>query len=455
VVVVSLVGGLQPAAGQAASDPILAGFQQPPPSARPRVWWHWMNGNITQDGIAKDLDWMRRVGIGGMQNFDASLFTPQIVEDRLVYMSEEWQEAFRFAAARAAAEELELGIAGSPGWSETGGPWVPPEDGIKKVVWSETLIEGGRRFDGRLATPPMVTGPYQSLPAEGALGLAREGQAPLKFYSDIAVLAVPVAAAESLADVELRDGQGRLLDRDLLSDNDLEQVVDLGTGTPLQPALLHARFPEPSQVRSATLFMLDESPSFGDRYFRPALEARIDGTWRRLATFDLAPVPTTVAFAEVHASEFRVVFSPYTGPRRPVMAATAPGAVIPEFIKPVAGPAAAKIAEFTLSGQLHVDRFEAKAGFSLVNDYFALGTSAPADEQGADSNRVIDLTARTKPDGSLDWKPPKGNWRVLRFGWSLTGKTNHPATAEATGLEVDKLTAKPWAAAALSRHAGA
>jgi len=47
------------------------GFQNPGFEARPRVWWHWMNGNITPDGIRKDLEWMLRVGIGGVHNFDA------------------------------------------------------------------------------------------------------------------------------------------------------------------------------------------------------------------------------------------------------------------------------------------------------------------------------------------------------------------------------------------------
>src|SRR4051794_1138371 len=63
------------------------GFDVPPASARPYVWWHWMNGNITVDGIRKDLDWMRSVDIGGVQNFDVSLSTPTIVDRRLVYMS--------------------------------------------------------------------------------------------------------------------------------------------------------------------------------------------------------------------------------------------------------------------------------------------------------------------------------------------------------------------------------
>jgi hypothetical protein len=65
------------------------GFQNPPDSAKPRVWWHWMNGNITQEGNKLDLEWMKRIGLGGFQNFDAALATPQIVEKRLVYMTPE------------------------------------------------------------------------------------------------------------------------------------------------------------------------------------------------------------------------------------------------------------------------------------------------------------------------------------------------------------------------------
>src|SRR6516164_1861655 len=72
--------------GQQADDPLLAGFQNPPDSAKPRVWWHWMNGNITKEGIKLDLEWMHRIGIGGFQNFDASLGTPKLVDQRLVYM---------------------------------------------------------------------------------------------------------------------------------------------------------------------------------------------------------------------------------------------------------------------------------------------------------------------------------------------------------------------------------
>ena len=73
------------------------GFKNPPQSARTRVWWHWMNGNITKEGIKKDLLWMHRIGLGGFQNFDAGIDTPPIVEKRLVYMDEGWKDAFAYA----------------------------------------------------------------------------------------------------------------------------------------------------------------------------------------------------------------------------------------------------------------------------------------------------------------------------------------------------------------------
>ena len=101
------------------------GFLNPPASARPRVWWHWMNGNISQEGIKLDLEWMHRVGIAGFQNFDAALSTPQVVNKRLAYMTPEWKDAFKYATTLADQLGMEEAIAGSPGWSESGGPWVP------------------------------------------------------------------------------------------------------------------------------------------------------------------------------------------------------------------------------------------------------------------------------------------------------------------------------------------
>ncbi|HEY1313948.1 MAG TPA: glycosyl hydrolase, partial [Steroidobacteraceae bacterium] len=176
------------------ADPLAREFLQPPNSAAPRVWWHWMNGNITKEGVQLDLAWMKRIGIGGFHNFDASLGTPQVVEQRLAFMTAPWKDAFAYTVTLAQQLGLEMAIAGSPGWSETGGPWVAPKDGMKKVVWSETQVPGGKRFRGTLPRPPGITGPFQSKRAEFLNFGGGEQIPPPEFYADSAVIAyrIPV-----------------------------------------------------------------------------------------------------------------------------------------------------------------------------------------------------------------------------------------------------------------------
>ena len=94
-----------------------------------------MNGNISTEGIKLDLEWMHRVGVGGVTIFEGAINTPQVVPHRLIYMTPEWKQAFQTAVTTARAMNMEVAIASSPGWSETGGPWVPAsagheEDGV-------------------------------------------------------------------------------------------------------------------------------------------------------------------------------------------------------------------------------------------------------------------------------------------------------------------------------------
>ena len=128
-----------------------AGFVNPPHESRPMVLWHWMNGNVTKDSIRKDLLWMRDIGLSGFFLFDAAYSTPQVVDTLLPYMSEGWKDAFRHAVALADSLGLEVGIASSPGWSLTGGPWVSEDDAQKKLVWSATPVRG--HYRGALPSP--------------------------------------------------------------------------------------------------------------------------------------------------------------------------------------------------------------------------------------------------------------------------------------------------------------
>lgn len=429
----------------AVSDELETAFRDPPMEARPRVWWHWINGNITEDGLIKDLAWMKQVGIGGAQAFDVNLQSPQIVDQRLVYMTPAWKAAFKAAAGEADRLGLELAIASSPGWSETGGPWVPPADGMKKLVWSELSIEGGKTSVRLPPPPPAVTGPYQSIAAKSGTNSTineRVPDVPAPFYRDVAVLAMPVANAVNVKPPSYADGAGHAIDATLLTDSDLETGADLVKAAK-GPTVLQIGYPQPRTIRSITLFVPDGAGKFIGANLKARLETETaDGQWLSVSEIPMSRVPTTLAFAPVTARNFRVSFQEVSS--LPRITQPPAGVDLSALAAGFSGGKASKsirIAELVLSQQDRVNRVEAKAGFDVVPDYLALDAGVP-NSIGIDPAKVIDLTDRLQPDGTLNWSAPTGHWRIIRFGYSLVGTMNHPAPFEATGLEVDKYDAQ-------------
>ncbi|HUB78813.1 MAG TPA: glycosyl hydrolase [Bryobacteraceae bacterium] len=388
-------------------DPLARGFLDPPESARPRVWWHWMNGNISKEGIKLDLEWMKRVGIGGFQNFDASLNTPQVVDHRLVYMTPEWKDAFRYAATLADQLGLEMAIAGSPGWSETGGPWVKPGQAMKKLVWSETRVEGGKPFAGSLAQPPTVTGPYQDIPRGGAT---------TSFYADAAVIAYRAPAGDQPLVPSNITTSGTRMDSSALARGDGENVLFLPATDSKDGSWMQFEFAQPQRVAAVTL----AASALGTR----DLSMSDDGAeFQVVASIpNGGAVPRTVSFRPVSARYFRVAFH----------SAPPPGGGTPTF----AGPQV-RLTQLSLYAGARVNRAEEKAAFATAPDLYAFPT--PPIDYAILKQDVIDLTAQMHPGSVLDWTPPAGHWVVLRMGYSLTGARNSPASPEATGLEVDKL----------------
>ncbi len=419
------------------ADDLADGFQNPPQSARPRVWWHWMNGNVTKDGIEKDLDWMARMGIGGVQNFDANLATPQIVPQRLPYMTPLWKEAFAHAVRTADAKGLEFAIASSPGWSETGGPWVKPEDAMKKLVWAETTVRGGRRVTGTLPQPPATVGPFQNAPLAPTFGGSGGSKKLDPLYRDVRLLAYPAKPA-SLPRPQMQLGDGTVIDAAALDDGDLNTTADIATGTVDQPGTLILDYGKPVTVRAANLFIPNAKPVFGDYFYHPTLEAEQGGEWRQIGDFPMSEAGTTIAFPAVTARRFRVAVRRNQAPRGHELGDAAPGAIAIDFSVQPSKPRLA-IGSLQLSAEPRLDRFEAKAGFTVVRDYTTLPAGSSSTAGSVDPSKVLDISSHLRPDGTLDWVPPAGSdWRILRLGYSLLGKTNHPATKEATGLEVDK-----------------
>lgn len=171
-------------------------FNDPPVNTRPYVWWHWMGPNFSKEGITKDLEAMRNMGIGGATIFNIASAVQESHVPILnnpwpnqTYRSTAYWEAVKHAANEAKRLGLELGLHNTAGYSTTGGPWVTEEKGMQKLVWSKTESRG-RKINLQLPKP--------ELPVFEGWGSTKERA---KFYKDIAVLAVPASQQKTTSNI--------------------------------------------------------------------------------------------------------------------------------------------------------------------------------------------------------------------------------------------------------------
>lgn len=178
-----------------AAIPLDAGFREPPPEARPWVYWFFMDGNWSRAGITADLEAMRTAGLGGGLMVEVDVGIPR---GPVKFMSPEWQELFRFAVKEAERLGLQLALNAGPGWTGSGGPWVKPEQSMQHLVASETNAAGPARFQATLPKPA----PRSPFFGEGTLTPELK-KARDEFYRDVAVLAFPTPAGHArIADVD-------------------------------------------------------------------------------------------------------------------------------------------------------------------------------------------------------------------------------------------------------------
>jgi len=418
-------------AAQAATpdaDPLLAGFRQPPPAARPQVWWHWMNGNVNLEGAKLDLAWMQRIGIGGIHTFTGGgLGEPHVVEPPVDFLGDQWRATFQATTRLARAAGMEVTIAGSPGWSETGGIWVAPEDAMKKYVWSETRVAGGRFLDLILAQPPAATGPF--------LGVKhRFNPAPSELHGDLyrdsLVVAFPTPAAELVDAASAFSSRTGPVDMSSLHAADLAATVSLPIAEGESSAYLDAAFDRPTTIAALVLGLGKvadlEIQAGNDRAnLKSLLKARADPSE--------SPAPEqTYSFSPTRAKIFRIILT------RP-----APKPLFPDLparlSKPPEPPSVFMLTRLELCGGARISRFESKSGFQASIDAEAPPTATADRDAAIPASSVINLTDKLEVGGRLRWSAPPGRWTIVRLGWSLTGQTNGPAQARDTGLEVDKL----------------
>ena len=374
------------------ADSLEAGFQSPPDSARPQTWWHWMNGNVTKEGITADLEAMKQIGLGGAEIFNADCGIPP---GPVKFNSPEWHEMFKHAVQEASRLGLQIEAHNCAGWSSSGGPWNMPSNGMMRVVTSEIYVTGPTNFDGTLPEPPEK----------------------LDYYRDIAVLAFRTPDGEDPGTGRPKVTCSRLGVRiSALADGGNSTTVTLPRPTTNQAEFIQFEFPKPFVAR-----MIQIVPGGGISGASGTIQVSSDGeNYRDCGPFTMTHRPTRpVIFSlvdnQASARFYRLVFND-----------VAPDA------KGIA------LRGVTFSRQLKIGDFETKDGDTGGFVHAMSSDSTPAGSGGLSRKETVELTAKLDPDGRLKWEVPAGDWTILRVGFTPSGRENHPAPVEGLGLECDK-----------------
>jgi hypothetical protein len=373
-------------------DEIAKTFPAPPDSAAPHTWWHWMNGNVTKEGVTADLEAMQRVGIRSATIVIMGGGPPGPIR----YNTPEFFDMVKYAASEAKRLGMTIGIENCAGWSSSGGPWVTPANSMQTVVTSEMNVQGPKSFSQALPEPPKQKNYYQDIAVLAFPAL--EGDVPMAQLSPVITASVP----------DFRDPK-------------IPGAYRLPLASKDNPQYLQFAFPKPLQART---LQIDMTPLESGR---GRVEASDDGkTFRELRGFDIhfqSGLETTELSPD-HAYRFyRIVFDSHTAPGNEIT-----------------------IRKVNLMAASRIDEFMAKCegterGF-LNGHAFDVAPIPPPPPAGmtVQSSQVLDLTSYLDGAGKLTWSVPPGKWTILRIGHTTTGIGNHPAPPEGEGLECDKLS---------------
>jgi len=387
-------------------------FKTPPDSVKPWCYWYWLSGNISKDGITKDLESMAKVGIGEAFIGNIGLGKPY---GKIAVLSKEWWELTEHAIREGKRLGVNIGIFNSPGWSQSGGPWVKSSQAMRYLVSSETTIEGGRKISEKLI-------------------------APNDTLQDVAVIAFrkPVDDSKNIAGFNPQiTTVPSIKDAGLLADNDIRKPC-LFPGDKSFSITLEVN--QPFTARTLTLYPA-RKPFMADA----ELLVYENGSHKTVKNFEynrsnpsvnvgpMAYGPVTISIPEVTTTKFRLLLTNIRGKDNvPGIAETSWNA---------------GLTEITLSASPRLERYVEKQLGKMFQTPLPLWNEYQWPEQlssGTESmlivkDNIIDLTKMMLTDGTLNWDAPEGEWIVMRIGVTPTGTKNSPASPEATGFEVDKM----------------
>lgn len=382
------------------------GFVTPPDSIKPSVYWYWMSDNISQEGVRKDIEAMAKVGIG--RAFIGNIGYPkeEVPYGKVKLFSDEWWKVTRTAISAASKNGIDIGLFNSPGWSQSGGPWIKPSQSMRYLTAGDEINVQGPR---QLSQPAPNIADFQT----------------------VAVLAFPVPAGDG-DDIGqhapvLSSNAGFAHIENLVDGNTTEEVVVSAPVSRPGPATIDIAVKADFTARSLIIYP-------AARPFKAQFELQVKegDTWHSVKVFELdrsnpAPnvgfkpyAPVAVSFKAITGRQFRLLISD-------------------------GHPA---LAEIRLLAAPRIERFEEKqlakmfqTPLPLWNEY-QWPQQPSVDGQGGiiDPAKVINLTKDLLSNGTLNWNVPAGNWIVVRYGMLPTGVTNGPASKEGIGLEIDKIS---------------
>jgi len=387
-------------------------FINPPQSFQALTWWHWINGNVTKNGITKDLEAMKTAGVGGAIMFNVGFFPKGEVQ----FMSETWWNKLGYAMNEADRLGLKFGIFNCDGWSMSGGPWIEPEESMKKIVWADTTIVGGKEIELQLSQPTIYG-----------------------IYHDIAILAFPALIDEKPLSISNITYANQVTNKAALIDNDNNTTAWFLSPIPQNPASLVLDLGKKKSLRRAVVdFIKAETFLEASAIF----EYSTDGSNYKKINTDLplnlkfpgSVKSMTLSFPEIHARFIKLTVKFEHSGLTPTPRTQ--DSVGINSIKFFQSP--------------RINFWESKSGQSqrIRHDrqqLFMKELNTKVNEQLSSnnyisSNEIINLTEIVNDDGKLFWDVPEGNWIIQRIGYTSTGAKNGPATEEGKGLECDKMS---------------
>lgn len=399
--------------GQSATNsspfPLEKGFASPPDSIQTSIYWYWISDNISKEGVEKDLEAMKRIGINRAFIGNIGLSENESRYGKVKIFTNEWWEILHAALKKATELNIEIGIFNSPGWSQSGGPWVKPEQAMRYLSSTKTIIQGGNTIQRQLPAP--------------------EG------FQDVKVIAFPAPAGygNTINDLEpVITTMPQIPNSAILFDKNTENDIPVARGAKLS---IDLKCTDPYTARNIVIY-----PAHRNMKVEVELQAGQGDAYQTIKKFTVDRsnnelhvgwgkyAPVSESFTAVSSDAFRIIITHQSGD--------------------------AGIAEIELSSVPRVERYVEKTLAKMFPTPLPYWKEYQWPQQARVTEKellinpanVIDLTACMNKEGQLNWAAPKGQWIVLRTGMLPTGVTNSPASKEGTGLEIDKMS---------SRHAAA